>query len=239
MFRYLKFRRSSRLASALFVASLGMLIAGCGEDVPTLSAAPNRKEGTAVYLLLDVSGSMDDEVPNAAGVKEAKLVIAKRAAIDACKAIAKYADEDKTRTIRVAVASFSDDYVVAFDMNKPDAEAIGKAINGLNTRGGTAIGDAVVRAQKALDQAGLKNQHILVLTDGENNTGTTPEGVATAINALPEALRPSIYVVAFDVNASVFSEVKAKGWQVFSAADGKQLSQQLDEVVGGHILIEK
>jgi Mg-chelatase subunit ChlD len=239
MFRQLKSRSWVRVAGVLLAAWLGALQVGCGEDAPTLSATPNRKDGTAVYLLLDVSGSMNDGVPNAAGTVEPKLVIAKRAAIDACNAIAKYADEDKNRTIRLAVASFSDDYLVAFEMNKPDAAALARAINGLHTRGGTAIGDAVVKAQEALDRTGLKNQHILVLTDGENNTGASPESAATAINALPEALRPSMYVVAFDVNAGVFSGVKAKGWQVFSAADGKQLKQQLDEVVGGHILIEK
>ena len=124
------------------------------------------------------------------------------------------------------MASFSDDYLVAFDMNKPDPVALTRAINALSTRGGTAIGDAVVRAQQALDRTGLKNQHILVLTDGENNTGASPEAAAAAIDNLPELLRPSMYVVAFDVKASVFDGVKAKGWQVFSAADGKQLKQQ-------------
>jgi len=212
---------------------------GCGEDVPKLAAAPNRKDGTAVYILLDVSGSMDQPVANAGGAAEPKLAIAKRAAIGACQAIAKYAAEDQARTIRVAVASFSDDYVVASAMDKPNVEAITREINKLKTRGGTAIGDAVIAAQKALDQTGLKSQHILVVTDGENNQGLTPEGAAAAINGLPAELRPAVYVVAFDVKASVFDGVKGKGWQVFSAADGRQLAQQLDEVVGGKILIEK
>jgi Mg-chelatase subunit ChlD len=237
-----RFRKSFpwfRFALAMVIAAFCVVAFECREEVPKLAASGNRKDGTAVYILLDVSGSMNESVPNAAGAAEPKLALAKRAAIDACRAIAKYAAEDRTRTIRVAVASFSDDYVVASAMNTPDADALAAAINKLKTRGGTAIGAAVVNAQKALDQTGLKNQHILVVTDGENNQGVSPEGAATAINALPEALRPSVYVVAFDVKASVFDGVKAKGWQVFSAADGKQLAQQLDEVVGGHILIEK
>jgi Mg-chelatase subunit ChlD len=206
---------------------------------PTLTANASRTDGTAVYILIDVSGSMDDSVPNAQGVQEPKLAIAKRAAINACADIAKYAADDPKRNIRLAVASFSDDFVVESQMNKPDAAAAAKAINKLKARGATAIGNAVVNAQKTLDQTGLKDQHILVITDGENTNGAKPDKVADAINALPEALRPSVYIVAFDVNAGVFSQVKNKGWQIFSAADGKQLKEQLDEVVGGKILIEK
>ena len=228
-----------RLAAVVVAVSLGALTAGCGDSAPTLSANSSRKDGTAVYLLLDVSDSMNSTVPNASGKNEPKLAIAKRAAIGVCGAVAKYAQEDKTRNIRLAVASFSEDFVVAVPMGSPDPAAASRAINGLGTRGGTAIGDAVTKAQKALDDAGLKSQHILIVTDGENNAGATPAAVAGAINALPELLRPTVYVVAFDVQASVFKDVKAKGWQVFSAADGKQLAQTLDEVVGGHILIEK
>jgi Mg-chelatase subunit ChlD len=239
MIRHVQSRWWNRPAMVLLMACWGALAVGCGDSAPKLSVRPNRKDGTAVYLLLDVSGSMSESVSNTSGAMESKLGIAKRAAIDVCRAVAKYAGEDKTRTIRLGVASFSDDYQVTVGMGPPDADAAARAINGLATRGGTAIGNAVILAQKALDDTGLRNQHILVVTDGENNTGPKPGAVAAGINALPEALRPSVYVVAFDVKASLFDDVKAAGWQVFSAADGRQLAQQLDEVVGGHILIEK
>lgn len=239
MFHHLQSPSPVRLAAVLLALSLGLLPVGCGDEAPKLTATSSRKDGTAVYLLLDVSGSMSGSVPNATGASEAKLAIAKRAAIDVCAAVAKYAQADKTRQIRLAVASFSDDFRVAVPMGAPDLDAATRAINGLGTRGGTAIGDSVVTAQKTLDDTGLRSQHILIVTDGENNTGATPAAVATSINALPELLRPTVYVVAFDVQAGVFKDVKAKGWQVFPAADGKQLAQTLDEVVGGKILIEK
>jgi len=222
----------------IFACAAGSLFS-CGEKDPKLTASPNRTEGTGVYVILDVSGSMEDSVPNAQGVKEGKLLIAKRAALDVCKAIDKYAQEDKSRKIMVAVADFSDTFELRYPMNTPDVPKMEKAINEMHTQGGTAIGDAVLAAQKDLDLSRLKHQHILVITDGENNEGVSPEAMARAINKLPEDLRPSVYVVAFDVNAGVFDKVKKEGWQVFSAADGKQLQQQLDEVVGGHILIEK
>ncbi len=227
------------VAVLIFFLSFGVNRCSNSGKAPKLTASASRTDGTAVYILIDVSGSMADSVPNAKGVQEPKIAIAKRAAIGVCTAIAKYAAEDPKRNIRLALASFSDNFQESFGMAKPDAAAAEKAINKLNTRGATAIGDAVVKAQKALDQTGLRGQHILVITDGENNVGATPENVAGAINKLPENLRPSVYIVAFDVNAGVFSGVKSKGWEIFPAANGNELQKQLEEVVGGKILIEK
>src|SRR5664279_197849 len=110
---------------ACICALVAAMFSKCSRDdvVPTLTANPNRKDGTAVYLLLDVSGSMDEAVPNDKGQQEPKLAIAKRAAIDVCKSVAKYADEDKSRTIQMAVASFSDDFAVSVNMGQPDPDA--------------------------------------------------------------------------------------------------------------------
>lgn len=225
------------LALAAGIMAIGRC--GGGGDAPKLTANANRTDGTAVYILIDVSGSMNDSVRNAAGASEKKLVIAKRAAIDACKAIAKYSDEDPKRNIRLAIASFSDDFNVDMPMGKPDAAAAERAIHSLSTRGSTGIGDAVVEAQRTLDGSGLRGQHILVITDGDNTSGAKPAAVADEINALPDNLRPAVYLVAFDIKASIFDDVKSKGWGIFSAADGKELQQQLDMVVGNKILLEK
>jgi Mg-chelatase subunit ChlD len=182
---------------------------------------------------------MDNSVANAQGKQEPKLAIAKRAAIDVCKSVAKYADEDKTRNIQLGLGNFSDDFQRIVAPAPPDVAALTSAINGMETRGGTAIGDAVQQAQKELDATHLKSQHILVITDGENNAGITPDDIATAISKLPADLQPTVYLIAFDTTADKFNALKAKGWQIFSASNGTQLQQQLDEVVGGHILIEK
>ena len=213
-----------------------------GEEKVAMTAAAHPTRGTAVYMLLDTSGSMADSTANAQGGeggREGKLAVAKRAAIAACRQIAKYGEEDKTRNIQLAIASFNDQVHPLLPMGKPDVAAAERAINGMRTGGDTAIGRAVVQAQQSLDRTGLTGQHILLVTDGENTTGVSPDRVAKAFNILPEGLRPMTYVVAFDVNAHVFDGVKSQGWQVFSAANGKELEQRLDEVVGGHILLEK
>jgi hypothetical protein len=206
---------------------------------PALTASPHPTDGIAVYLLLDVSGSMDQHVPNAAGASEAKLAIAKRAGIAVCRQIAQYAHEKPASNIRLAIASFSDTCRTVLPLDRPDPAAAETAINALGTHNRTAIGSSVLQAQQELDRTGLRQQHILIITDGENNVGPSPDKVAAAINQLPEDLRPSVYVIAFDVNAVLFAGVKAQGWQVYPAANGKELAQQLDAVVGGHILAEQ
>src|SRR5204862_735870 len=123
------------------------------------------------FRFSDGWGSKAEAVRRATGASEAKLGIAKRAANAVCKQIAKYAEEDKGRNIQLAIASFSDDVEPVVGMGKPDPAAAERAINGLAVRGGTAIGKAVVLAQRELDQTGLRRQHILVVTDGENTAG--------------------------------------------------------------------
>src|SRR5205085_12559545 len=102
-------------------ATLAALLAGCndGSSAPVpVKATPARTEGTAVYLLIDVSGSMNEQVPNAQGTPEQKLAIAKRAAIAVCEAVEKFAAEDPKRTLRFGIASFSSNANVIVPMDK-------------------------------------------------------------------------------------------------------------------------
>ena len=75
------------------------------------------------------------------------------------------------------------------------------AIARLDADGGTPIGQAMITAKRALDETGLTRRHLLVVTDGENTDGVAPDRVALAIGKRPDAERPSIYFVAFDIEA--------------------------------------
>jgi von Willebrand factor type A domain len=121
----------------------------------------------------------------------------------------------------------------------PDAAQAVAAIDAIKGSGGTAIGDAVIAATKDMNASGFTDVHILVVTDGENTNGLSPDTVASEFAKLPPQYRPNVYLVAFDLNATVFSRVKANGWRVLSASDGKELSTTLESVVGGEILLER
>ena len=124
-------------------------------------------------------------------------------------------------------------------MGPPDREKASAAIARLDADGGTPIGQAMITAKLALDNTGLTRRHLLVVTDGENTDGIAPDRVALAIGKRPDAERPSIYFVAFDIEASRFSGVRDAGGLVLSAANATELNSTLDMLLRGKIFVEK
>ena len=77
---------------------------------------------------------------------------------------------------------------------------------------------------------------------GRTGAMTEPRRVEAAsayIARRPEAERPSIYFVAFDIEASRFSAVRDAGGLVLAAANAKELNDTLDTLLRVKILIEK
>jgi len=109
----------------------------------------------------------------------------------------------------------------------------------MHADGGTPIGNAMITAKRALDATGVSRRHLLVITDGENTDGYAPDDVTAAIGRRPETERPSIYFVAFDIDATRFNRVRDAGGLVLGAASGKELGTTLDSLLRGKILIEK
>ena len=98
----------------------------------------------------------------------------------------------------------------------------------------------MITAKRALDATGLTRRHLLVVTDGENTDGVAPETRRRAPSASgPDAERPSIYFVAFDIDASRFARVRDAGGLVLAAANAHELNTTLDSLLRGKILIEK
>ena len=76
----------------------------------------------------------------------------------------------------------------------------------MKTGGGTPIGDAMAVARLALDRSGLKRRHLLVVTDGENTDGRrSGAGRVGPREAARRRAGPSLYFVAFDVDADAFA----------------------------------
>jgi hypothetical protein len=62
--------------------------------------------------------------------------------------------------------------------------------------------------------------------------------VMTALGKRPEAERPSVYFVAFDIAASRFDGVREGGGLVLEAANATELTRTLDFLLNGKILVE-
>jgi Mg-chelatase subunit ChlD len=186
---------------------------------------------------------MRDRVESGGG-REPKIEIARRAARDLVEQFARYAEEHRDEPVQLGVYEFSErpgepDCRPVVPMGPPDRVRAGNAIGQLRADGGTPIGNAMIAAKRELDATGLARRHLLVVTDGENTDGHEPERVAAAIGRRPEAERPSIYFVAFDIDARRFDDVREAGGLVLGAANAKELNETLDMLLRGKILIEK
>jgi hypothetical protein len=202
------------------------------------------REGLAAAIAIDVSGSMDEGVLGENKRKEPKIAIARRAALDIVEQFASYARDHQDEPVLLGVYEFSrrrgePDCRTVIEMSPPDRERAATAIARLDADGGTPIGQAMITAKRALDDTGLTRRHLLVVTDGENTDGVQPDRVAIAIGKRPDAERPSIYFVAFDIEASRFSRVRDAGGLVLSAANATELNTTLDVLLRGKILVEK
>jgi Ca-activated chloride channel family protein len=214
------------------------------DDQLAPASAPAVREGLAAAILIDVSGSMKGAVAGEDGRHEAKIDIARRAARDLVDQFARYADEHRDEPVLLGLYEFSrrngePDCRPILPMGPPDRARAESALDAVRPEGGTPIGDAMVAAKRELDTTGLTRRHLLVVTDGENTDGFPPDRVAAAIVRRPEAERPSIYFVAFDIEESKFAKVREAGGLVLAAANARELNDTLDSLLRGKILIEK
>lgn len=213
------------------------------EQLAPASTAPHR-EGLAAAIVIDVSGSMDDDVRGESGRRESKIDIARRAARDLVDQFARYAEEHEDEPVLLGLYEFSEragrpDCRPVVEMAPPDRARAETALASMRAQGGTPIGNAMIAAKRELDATGLSRRHLLVVTDGENTDGFEPEAVAAVINRRPEAERPSMYFVAFDIDARRFERVREAGGLVLGAADARELNATLDSLLRGQILLEK
>ena len=81
---------------------------------------------------------------------------------------------------------------------------------------------------------------MVIITDGEANRGVSPEVVLKWLKTATDNTSPvHNYFIAFDINASVFEDVKATGASVFSAEDEKSLNERLVFILDKKILLEE
>lgn len=250
------------MRALLAALALAVLVTACGEapavsEGPQLSAHEQRRldirtrlqadpgeteEGIALAVLVDVSGSMAQQVATADG-KERKIVVAQRATQQLLARIDAFAREHPDQRVVCGVWEFSTrprqpSSREVVPLGPVDLEADSRKVLRMQADGGTPIGDAMIEAKRQLDRSGMSKRHMLVVTDGENTDGFAPEHVAEILAEGPVEETPSIYFVAFDTAASQFDGVKDEGGLVLSAANGPELDQALDFLLTGKILAE-
>lgn len=205
------------------------------EPAATYQADVEEGLGAAVAILVDTSGSMHDAAP---GDSRPKYVVAQQALeamLDATDAfIAKRPDFP----IKIGVYSFSSNVRTLRSIQRYDRDSVRFALSKLpQPGGGTAIGEALHEARPDLYRAGVFRKYLLVVTDGENTSGRSPDEVAREISRKSEGA-VQIYFVAFDTNPEKFAFLKEVGGDVIGAGTGTELRRALDGIYQGKILAE-
>ena len=94
---------------------------------------------------------------------------------------------------QVFIVNFNDEYYLDQDYTS-DIKKLNEALNKVESRGGTALYDALVASADHLKKsAKLQKKAILVVTDGEDNASR--ESLETAVRRLQEENGPTVYAI--------------------------------------------
>jgi Mg-chelatase subunit ChlD len=191
--------------------------------------------GAAVAILVDTSGSMRDDVP---GESRPKYMVAREALEAMLDATDTFVRKRPEFPIKIGIYSFSSDVERQLVLQPYTRDSVREALRRLPAPGGgTAIGEAMRAARPDLYRAGVFRKYLLVVTDGENTAGRSPEGVARDIFRRSEGA-VQIYFVAFDTSPQKFAFLKDVGGDVIAAGSAPDLRSALDDIYQGKILAE-
>ena len=191
--------------------------------------------GAAVAILVDTSGSMNEAAP---GDSRPKYLVARDALVAMLDATEAVAARRTGFPIKVGIYSFSSSVTRLLPIQLYDRETVHRTLSQVPPPGGgTAIGDAMRAARPDLYKAGVFRKYILVVTDGENTTGRSPDDVARDIWRKSEG-GVQIHFVAFDTSPKKFAFLGEVGGSVLGAANGGDLRKALDDIYQGKILAE-
>jgi Mg-chelatase subunit ChlD len=197
------------------------------------------KPGTAVVVLVDTSGSMNQDVPDHAGKRRAKIQIAREALEHIVQDTAKWKKDHPKDHLELGIYHFSSSVAPVLPMGEFDQAKAEAALGRIpKPAGGTAIGRALEEGYKALYQTGCSRKFVVCVTDGENTSGPQPDWVARGLHAETEGT-VELDFVAFDTKASQFNFLKEVNGHVVEAADGGQLQAELAKIYQQRILVEK
>ena len=191
--------------------------------------------GAAVAIVVDQSGSMRD---TARGDRRPKYVVAREAILEMLATTDSFIARQPGFPIKVGLFAFASRVSTLAPMAPYDREALRSALLTMPIPdGGTAIGEAMDAARAALYQSGTIRKYILVVTDGENTQGRSPQSVAREIARRSDGA-VKMYFVAFDIEADKFDFVRGVRGEVLGAGNGVALRASLDTIYRGKILAE-
>lgn len=209
-----------------------------------LPEAVPAREGIAVVFLVDVSSGMWTGILDrrSSNTVSSEIVIAEWAVLDLTRQLEQHAQARPDVPVLVGLFAFGGlrDARIreVIPLSAPNPARVEQMFPELAAENGKPIGDAMVTAVLALDRTGVTRRHLFVATGGGHTHGHDPADVVAALMRRPEADRPSVHFVTFDVAAPWFDALRNEGALVLDATNVKELNTTLDSILAGKVLIE-
>ena len=194
---------------------------------------------SSLLLLIDTSGSMGNEVGG--GNSEIKIEAAKSAALAAVEQAA------QKRDVEVAVLAFEGDCsqpVSRYHGFTTDFPALAGFINSLQPGGGTPMADAVLFANRFMENEGApgaRDHMIVLLADGQNDCGSVGDALSQ-LRASGVIFRHETVGFGIEPNSAASQDLQqiatASGGEYHHAADATQLGDLFMEFVNTFTLID-
>lgn len=212
------------LPSALRLLALALLVVALARPRQGLALSTIPEEGIDLVVSLDVSSSMSERV---LGATDSKLVAAQRAVTDFVRQL----EGD-----RIGLVIFQARALTMSPLTV-DQAAIASAVR--TTRSGllpdgTAIGLGLAESLNLLRESPARSRVVVLLTDGQNNTGEITPGAAVA---LARALDVRVYAIGFvagrdgAVDAAALSALaESTQGRYFDASTAADLTAAYDEI---------
>jgi hypothetical protein len=188
---------------------------------------------------------MQDEVTDASGASLPKYVIGARALENCVMLLQAYVAETGAsggRAVRAGLVVFKNGRASeAVPFGPFEADAFRNWLRDApKPRGSTPLGRTLATAVERVMASPLSRNHVLVITDGMNTTGPDPEEVIADVRDAAAQVNSTlgVHFIAFDIDASLFDEIREQGVTVVAAADEIQLNEQLSFILERKILLE-
>jgi Ca-activated chloride channel family protein len=206
--------RAGKFLRSLFLLSFAFLVIAMARPQLGKSLTQVEASGIDIMVVLDVSGSMLTKDFTVGGESATR--------IDAIREVTRKFIEGRPND-RIGIIAFAGRPYVVSPMTL-DHDWLIKNLDRVRiglVEDGTAIGSAIAAAANRLNDKHSKSRVIVLLTDGENNTGKIPPN--TAAEAV-KALKIKFYAVGAGINGVAPTPV-------FNPQNGKPLTDMFGNVV--------
>jgi hypothetical protein len=218
------------------------LYAADAKSAATAAPAAIATDGIALAVVFDTSGSMKELIAaNTSGGRDAKFRVAQRAFGLVIDRLDAFTRSPAAKPLSVSVTVFSGrDAHVAIPLAPFDARSLRRWLAHTSFDSSTPLGNAIYLAGQQLLASPAASRHLLVLSDGANNTGRTPEVALQQISVAVERKKTPVFthIIALDIAPVTFAALKRQGATLIGAADEAQLNTQFDFILEEKILVE-